>query len=426
MKISNRLIMPQQKNRLSKYVPWAGFVLFSASLVGIALFRPEPWGDEAHYVGTVRQMGGNLSWHTFVHYPEANGPLSFFLYAIWGKLFGFELFSLRVLSIIMAGAGIAALYSLFKKHCIHWYFAFAVVASVYITPYIYGLSVFVFPDALALCCIIYAVLGFVNRNKILFTLSAAAMLITKQYSIFVLCALVGTALVNIVFFKWKEYVAFVILSIIACLPLFILIVTWKGIAPPEGIKAWDAATDIGFHASYLNAYLAMIVVYAAPANLIALRRIRLRLWIIPIGMSALGWYVLFPIQPSRVTVTQTAFTTIGFCHRFLNRVVNNETIVHGIFGVLFCIGLHLFVNVCKDLIQRLKRPEKNTFLLIYDMIIVAYFCILPFSFHVWEKYLMFVLPFWAIRQMLFEEKFIRKTAHLNVSSLKTDRDMKWK
>ena len=108
--------MPLQKDHLSKCVPRTGFILFIISLVAIALLRLEPWGDEAHYVHTIRQMAVNLSWHAFVHYPEINGPLSFLLYAIWGELFGFDLFSLRVLTIITAGAGIAALYSLFKKH----------------------------------------------------------------------------------------------------------------------------------------------------------------------------------------------------------------------------------------------------------------------------------------------------------------------
>jgi hypothetical protein len=397
------------ENYASKYIAWTAFVLCIISLMGIALLHTGPWGDEAHFVNTIKQMAANLSWHSFVHYAQVNGPLSFFLYAIWGKLFGFELFPLRILTIIMAGAGIVGLYSLFRRHCSQWYYAFALVSSIYVTPYLYGLSVFVFPDALALCCIIYAVHGFMSRNKILFGLAASAMLITKQYSIFVLFALFGTAVINVVFLKLKEDVGFIVLSIVACLPLCVLIVTWKGIAPPEGIKAWDSASGIGFHASYLNAYLAMIVVYGAPANLIALKKIRLKRWMIPTGIAALGWYALFPIQPSRATVTQTHFTTIGFFHRFLNRVFMNETIVHCIFGVLFCFGLYLFANVCKDLLHRLKGTAENRYLVVYDMIIVVYFCVLPFSFQVWEKYLILVLPFWAIRQMLFEEKYMHKS-----------------
>ncbi|MBU0994097.1 MAG: glycosyltransferase family 39 protein [Proteobacteria bacterium] len=396
--------MQNSKRLYSLYIPWTGIIIYCVSLLAIAIIRKKPWGDEVHYIATIKLMAENLSWHAFVHYPEINGPLSFFCYALWGKIFGFGLFSLRILTIIMAITGIVVFYNLFKNQFTHWYWGFAVVASVYMTPYVYGMSIFVFPDPLTLCCIALTVSGFVKKKAVVFTLAAAAMLISKQYTIFVLCAIGGTTLINVFILDKKEDLKFIMLSILAFLPLSVLITIWRGIAPPEGIKIWDASIGVGFHPSYLNAYLSMIVVYALPANLIALSRIRLKLWMVPASILSLVWYAIFPIQPSRVTLLQTEFTTIGFFHRLLNRIIGHELIVHGVMAFLFCIGLYMFVNICLDLYKRIRQPDSSTFLLAYDMIIISFFCVMPFSFHVWEKYLMFVLPFWAVRQVLFETR----------------------
>src|SRR5262249_55109975 len=73
------------------------------TLVGnIALYRP-PWGDERHYLETVRTFGRDLSVETLRTYPgELAPPLAFALYAGWGRLAGFEAPRLRLLSLVIA------------------------------------------------------------------------------------------------------------------------------------------------------------------------------------------------------------------------------------------------------------------------------------------------------------------------------------
>ena len=111
----------------------------------LAFERPY-WGDEIHFVETINRFGKNMGLNTIKHYNEMSTPLPFMLYALWGRIFGFEIHILRILSVIIA----VATYILF-----HWLlfliFGNIKVASLtsaflVLHPYMVGFSVFVFTD----------------------------------------------------------------------------------------------------------------------------------------------------------------------------------------------------------------------------------------------------------------------------------------
>jgi hypothetical protein len=68
-------------------------------IVAVAALDRAPWGDEQHYLQTVQRFGQDMDFETLRRYPgELAPPLAFALYAWWGRLVGFALPRLRVLS----------------------------------------------------------------------------------------------------------------------------------------------------------------------------------------------------------------------------------------------------------------------------------------------------------------------------------------
>src|SRR5437667_2479703 len=61
----------------------AFLVGFESLVVLLGLGRPY-WGDEAHFVQTIRRFADGITLDTLRHYPEMSTPLPFVLYAVWG------------------------------------------------------------------------------------------------------------------------------------------------------------------------------------------------------------------------------------------------------------------------------------------------------------------------------------------------------
>jgi hypothetical protein len=111
--------------------------------------RP-PWGDEAHFLGTVRLFGQGISVDLLRTYPEMSAPLTYVLYAAWGRLAGFGTPELRLLSPVIASATGLLWFAFLKDHLRSRLAVSMSLATLVLNPYFIGLSVFVFTDMLAL------------------------------------------------------------------------------------------------------------------------------------------------------------------------------------------------------------------------------------------------------------------------------------
>ena len=58
-------------------------------------------GDERHFVETIKYFAG-LDIAKVQNYKEVTTPLVYYIYALWGKIAGFELSNLRILSLIIS------------------------------------------------------------------------------------------------------------------------------------------------------------------------------------------------------------------------------------------------------------------------------------------------------------------------------------
>ena len=116
-----------------------------------------PWGDEAHFLNTIRAFGQGISVDLLRTYPEMSGPLPFALFAWWGGLVGFGTAGLRGLSALIAFATLVLYHSTLEQHGLHGRLKYLLLVLFAANPYFVGLSVFVFTDMLALfgmawCC----------------------------------------------------------------------------------------------------------------------------------------------------------------------------------------------------------------------------------------------------------------------------------
>src|SRR5438132_14065253 len=99
-------------NSQNAAVGWKG--LAACACVIVAVEAIAAWGvgidrplraDEPHFVETIVQFGTSRpSLDLLTHYNEMSGPVPFVLYGAWGRMFGFEPFTLRLFSIVVAVA----------------------------------------------------------------------------------------------------------------------------------------------------------------------------------------------------------------------------------------------------------------------------------------------------------------------------------
>jgi len=165
----------------------AFLLVFAGAVIAIGINRPY-LGDEAHFAETVRYFGNEISLNTLKSYNEMSAPLPFVLYALWGRVFNFEIQTLRILSVIFALLTFVTfhylLFSIFKESKI----ALATTAFFILNPYMVGLSIFVFTDMLAILFLIICCLAVKNKSPLLFAVASSLGLLTRQYFAFLAIA----------------------------------------------------------------------------------------------------------------------------------------------------------------------------------------------------------------------------------------------
>jgi len=166
-------------------------IAFNAGLVVFAGLDRPLWGDETHFVQTVRQFGHHPTLDTLKHYNEMPGPLTFMLYGLWGRLFGFRIPVLRLLSILPAVATYVLLhrllFDLFRRPRV------AILTTLFsaFNPYMIGLGFFVYTDMLAILLMLLCWLALKNNSAAGLAVASAGALITRQCLVFVTLAAMG-------------------------------------------------------------------------------------------------------------------------------------------------------------------------------------------------------------------------------------------
>ncbi len=384
---------------------WLFAFLFSLSLIlsGTWYFASQYsyWGDEVRFVETIKYFGQDFQIKKLIQYNEMSAPLPFLLYAGWGKIVGFELSNLRVFSLIIAVITYISFFWFVSRLFHNQKTAYFCTMFIVVHPYMLGFSVFVFTDMLPIFASVMALCATKYSKPMLILLAGITGLLSRQYFVFFLFALGLTFFFRFLSKKSRKDAYMAIAIFISTLPLGIFAYLWGGLSPPTHLNNLYLDEAFRFHPEYLSLYILQLFVYLLPFVLLNAIKIygRITVWLITIATC--WFYFLFPIVPSPAA-REASFHTVGFFHRIVRFLVGSS-LEHVIFFTMFTISIPIAVFIITDTFQRFR-------LKCYDLIfalhlsVLCYFLIMPFSYLLWEKYFMPLVPILSISLMAFNKQ----------------------
>ena len=373
------------------------FILIELSvIVAGSIVRPQwrLWHDEAHFYKTIQIFEHDISLDNLKHYQEMSTPLPFIIYALWGRLWEADIFHLRILSFLIALITCLVfhriLYLLFNGTKAFWGTVF-----LSINPYMIGFSIFVFTDMMAILFLVLTLFFLIRKHLILFVLSMAAAILSRQYMIFFTFAVFIYSGLVYLHSKDTKSLSLFISNLFAVVPMVLLIILWSGLSPINNLRKLYMDEAFTFHPHILTLYISLLFIYFVPILFFYAKRIYANYRIILISLLLSFFYVIYPIKPSQSSVA-IGVSTVGLFHRFLQSVLDNQFFIHFIFYLSFFLALPILIMLMEDFYYHLKAKNYNLYSLI-DLSIFSFLIVMPFSYLGWEKYFVPLIPFVIIR-----------------------------
>ena len=360
--------------------------LYALACFIILQFNLSLHGDEYHFYPTIITFASQPFWETLYHYNELTTPLAFIIYAAFGKLTNLDINTLRTASIIISAFTLLSIYLLFKNYSTHRYVAFFLSILFSLNPYFMGLSIYVYTDMLTLLCCVWMLLFLRKNNALGYTFMATAALLCRQHTAIIIASYLGVLLIHFFYFRKKEALPFIIGSLFSFIILSILFFYWKNITPNGPMTQKLNTLPFQYELSAISTYLFSIGVYTFPLFFLYSNKIKK---IVPLKWLLIPSFIyfLFPIQAALCSINDGVFT-VGLFHKLVTTTIANDLISNGILYFFFYLGLCL---VGFFILKIKKNPFTSTLPLLM-VSIVAFSIIMPFSFQIWEKYILIILP----------------------------------
>ncbi len=406
MSLLNKAILRQNRQYLRSFLLiLIILVVFEVLLVSVVGLHQPYWGDEAHFVKTVRQFGNEISVSQLQHYNEMSTPLPFILYAAWGHVLGFDIATLRIFSLIIALITYLVFFhlafSIFKNPGT----AILITLFLLIQPYLIGLSIFVFTDMLMMLFLILGILAVRNSRPYLFSFAAAGGLLCRQYFAFFILAAGIYFLARLVLQKNKQSAFMLISTFLSTLPLIFLFILWKGFSPQNNMKALYLNERLHFHPDFLVLYISLFAVYLFPVIIYRWRSIYGNIRILAASVLVSGIYIFFPVYASKPAVAVNVLT-VGFFHRLVRAIVGTGA-DQFVFYAAFLLSLPVVISIIRDGWRRVGKRDFD-FLFFLDLAIIGFIFLMPFSYLNWEKYFIPVIPLAALQLLLLPKRDIQR------------------
>ncbi len=150
-----------------------------------------------------------------------------------------------------------------------------------------------------------------------------------------------------------------------------------------------------YNLDYINTYLTFSTVYIFPLIIYYFHKRRLSKLHLIYSLIISVILSLFPVQPSLATLGQTNVRTVGYAHKFLAEIFGMNSVHLNIFLFIFLLaGCYITMSLVIDLIKKFQDKSIDN-PSIFSLLWISFLIIMPFSFQVWEKYLIMILPFYA-------------------------------
>jgi len=359
----------------------AAFVIWPFAL-WLATRDWPPWGDEAHFLVTVRQFGQGFSLELLRSYDELSAPLTYVVYAAWGHLVGFETAHLRFLSPILAGILLLTHSGVLAHDGVNSRTSLVAVGITALNPYFVGLSAFVFTDMLALVGMVVAWRGVQRGSAFVSAVGVAWATLTRQYSAFLAAAMVITAvLANGNTHRQRSRLA--VAAVVGMIPLGALVILWDfSLSPVTPLRERYLTDGLRWDPHSLSLYLAVPGIYLLPLALVTLRHAHWASWLT--GLVVAMWVVVFPVQASAAQLGD-GISTVGFAHRALVSSLGDRSAHLASVAATAVSAASISTWLAADW-TRWSRHSRTTDGLFPWIALVCFFALMPFSFQPWEKY----------------------------------------
>ncbi len=264
-----------------------------------------------------------------------------------------------------------------------------------------GLSLFVFTDMIAILFLVICCIAIKKQSPVLFAFASAFGLLTRQYFVFLTVAAGLYYLIRYQKTKNVYLIKMLFSVLISCLPLLSLFALWKGPSPENSLRDLYLNEGFYFHPHFLTLYVIQFFVYLLPIVLFCWKYIykNVKVMVTAFIISWLYWW--FPVSPSKPAMEVDVYT-VGYFHRLVRLVldVQYEDIV---FFLSFILGLPIVIGIMRDCYIRWKFNDL-AFLFFVDLSILMFLVIMPFSYLVWEKYFLPVVPLGTIHLLMIRRE----------------------
>jgi len=378
----------------------AVLLILQSIVIIVAGLDSDPWGDGARLVETVRQFGADMSIKTLTQYDQLSTPLPFIAYGLWGRVFGFELPRLRLLSILIAILSYLCFHHLVFKLTGRAGAALWSTLFLAVNPYMLGFSVFVFTDGLAILMVLLSVYGVVRSNAVLLAVALAGAILCRQYAMFLVVA--GATFYCIGWLRLKTAgPGKMLLSVfLSLLPFAALICLWGGLSPINKWREFYLTGELGFDPTFFSLYVSQLFWYLLPIVLLRFRELYVSAKTLMVCL-ALSWlYLLAPVAPSIYSV-DIEVLTVGLFHRFLMAIHPSPVFSQVVFFAGFMLALPILAFILKDAYVKI-RAGVSSLELFLNLSILSFLVVMPFSYHGWEKYFTLLLPIAIVRLLLIK------------------------
>jgi 4-amino-4-deoxy-L-arabinose transferase-like glycosyltransferase len=319
-------------------------------------------------------------------------PLPFMLYAIWGKIFGFELITLRFFSIVIASFFYCIAF-IFLKSVFSPKKALLYTVFLSLNPYLLGLSYFVFTDMLSMLFIVITIWAINKNNFILMSIGIAGALLCRQYLIFMPITIIVAAAISFLYTHNKQDITKLISAVMGTFPLCLLVLYWGGLSPVNTTRQDYINESMKFHPEALSLYVLLITVYMFPVIIMKFKELysslKVVLWSIPFSLFIL----LFPVmQP--VSWIEKEHHIVGFFHK-ITALSGTILVEKLIFYVCFLFAIPVLLKIVSDLINNIRNRQFDLFFMA-QIAVFSFMMIMPLSYMLWEKYFIPVILFLII------------------------------
>jgi 4-amino-4-deoxy-L-arabinose transferase-like glycosyltransferase len=378
-------------------------ILIYLSILSLIAIKLPFWGDEVHFVNTIHQFGKGINLDLLKHYSEMSAPLPFIFYSIWGRIINFNIETLRLFSLIISFITLLLFHNLVFYLFRDIKTTLLATAFLAVNPYMIGLSIFVFTDMLTILFLILSCVLLIKKKPFLLSISLAAGTLCRQYVIFFILSLLVYYLIEYL----NNYrngdsksLKMLLFCLASTLPITLLAFYWNGLSPENELKQIYLDDAFIYHLSFLTLYICQFFVYLFPLVLIYWDKFYINKFTITVSVILSFLYWLFPVRACNSQIANNIFT-VGFFHKLIRHIFNNPFIEDLIFYSAFLLGLPIVIFILRDVYIKL-RYKNFDFSLLLDWSILMFLFVMPFSYLVWEKYFLLILPIATVRILLIK------------------------